>query len=382
MVEAAIALFCLVLPISIAYTNIAAGALTAALLAQGRLDFRRVRNPAFYTLSAYLAVAVLVSAAGLSPHTSFLQLNKDLHKSWILGLLLLALPLAGSFRPPRALGLGFALIAVFSLLHEVQERFVTHLWYRAHGFVHPVTFGEQMALACLAGICFLSRAQDGREKRLAAWWLVPVTLALLLSQTRAAWLGVAAGYAALCAVDASFRRRGLWVLGAGAAVAGVWLLDRAPNGRSIAAYLNNLNAGNSQWDRLYLWDVALKISRDHPLLGVGPGNFGASFKGYFQTDLLFQDQVWTSAHNLYLHQLAERGLLGLAALLAFLYALTARALARVKESATAWNLWALSAMAAFWVMNLTEVAFQNEQVMTLTLFIWAWAEANHPTPAN
>ena len=33
-------------------------------------------------------------------------------------------------------------------------------------------------------------------------------------------------------------------------------------------------------------------------------------------------------------------------------------------------------------INLTEVAFQNEQVMTLLLFIWAWAEANHTAAAN
>jgi hypothetical protein len=32
-------------------------------------------------------------------------------------------------------------------------------------------------------------------------------------------------------------------------------------------------------------------------------------------------------------------------------------------------------MAAFIVMNLTEVAFQNELVATLLLFIWARAEA-------
>ena len=131
---------------------------------------------------------------------------------------------------------------------------------------------------------------------------------------------------------------------------------------------------NQQFNRVIFWKVAWGMFLDHPWLGVGPGHYQTAYSDYFQGKLAGQ-WVWGSAHNLYLHQLAERGLLGLSALLAALSALTWRAWRRARLLPDGLNLWALAACAAFLVMNLTEVAFQNEQVTTLFLFIWTWAEA-------
>jgi hypothetical protein len=39
-------------------------------------------------------------------------------------------------------------------------------------------------------------------------------------------------------------------------------------------------------------------------------------------------------------------------------------------------------MVAFLVMNLTEVAFQNELVTTFFLFVWALAETRREIPAG
>ena len=91
--------------------------------------------------------------------------------------------------------------------------------------------------------------------------------------------------------------------------------------------------------------------------------------------------MWGSAHNLYLHQLAERGVPGLAALAWVLGALTLRAWRRVQENPNAWNLWAWTALIAFLTLNFTEISFQNEQTATLILFIWAAAEARHEASA-
>jgi O-antigen ligase len=67
--------------------------------------------------------------------------------------------------------------------------------------------------------------------------------------------------------------------------------------------------------RLDLWRVALEVSNDYPLLGVGAGNFPVVEPAYslntlelFRVDLILRPEV---AHNTYLHLLAEYGLIGL-----------------------------------------------------------------------
>ena len=80
--------------------------------------------------------------------------------------------------------------------------------------------------------------------------------------------------------------------------------------------------------------------------------------------------------------MAERGLLGFAALAIVLAVLTVLAWRRARKNPNAFNLWAAGSMVCFLVMNLTEVAFQNEQVTTLVLFIWAWSSANSGVTAG
>jgi O-antigen ligase len=204
--------------------------------------------------------------------------------------------------------------------------------------------------------------------------------ALALNQTRAAFLSIIAGYAALCYADRRFLR---WFKPAIAAcLLGVALMELLPTGRSIVGSIQAKGlslggaAGNPQLDRLALWNIAWRMFLDHPWVGVGPANFETMFTGYFQGIIGYQ-KVWSSAHNIVLHQLAERGLIGFAALTGLAGVFWLRARQRAVKIPNAWNLWALAATAAFFVLNLTDTALQNEQLATFYFFIWATAEARH-----
>ncbi len=72
---------------------------------------------------------------------------------------------------------------------------------------------------------------------------------------------------------------------------------------------------------------------------------------------------------------AGMGALGFAALAGVWTVFLRRAWRRCRARGSAWNDWALAATAAFFIMNLTETAFQNEQVTTIFLLIWTRAEA-------
>ncbi|MCX5796557.1 MAG: O-antigen ligase family protein [Elusimicrobia bacterium] len=386
---AALTVLAFILPISIAGTNMALFLIGLLLLAgiasRTPLEWRRACVPAFWCLCIYCAVAVVTSLTGVLSKNSLHDLHKDLHKFGVFLGLLVALRAAPARRLPGALALGFTFIAGFGIAqfcldaHRALQAYGTlSAGIRAHAFVHPVTYGEILALGLLGALSAVGATGSTQtQRRPALAFLALGAAALILNQTRGALLGVAAGFAALCAAEPSFRRWLKW--GVAAAVLGAILMELLPTGRSLmasVAHHGTAVGGNPQLHRFILWDVAWRIFKDHPWLGVGPANYATVFAEYHQG--MFEGQsVWGSAHNLFLHQSAERGLLGLAALAALWTAFLAGAWKRARALPDAWNLWALAATAAFFVMNFTETAFQIEQVTTLFLLIWARAEARH-----
>ncbi len=65
-------------------------------------------------------------------------------------------------------------------------------------------------------------------------------------------------------------------------------------------------------NRLRLWQTALRMALDHPLLGVGTGRYAFFFHQYAGALRESFGPFWGTAHSLYLHLLAEQGLVGLA----------------------------------------------------------------------
>ncbi len=68
--------------------------------------------------------------------------------------------------------------------------------------------------------------------------------------------------------------------------------------------------GASDKGRLDLWRSAIEITRDNPIVGVGPGLFGKAFRDYRDSDIA-RDKL-ASAHNAPLNTASETGLLGIA----------------------------------------------------------------------
>ena len=137
---------------------------------------------------------------------------------------------------------------------------------RARGFYSIyMTLAGVLTLTLLAA---LPRVLAGAPNR--SWWKVPAWvvsgLALVLTYTRGAWLGVLAGAGTL-----ALLLRRVAVVGA---VAGVLvlalLLFQAGTLQDRLRSLGDL-ADPTFRERLYMWQSGLAIALDHPLTGVGPG---------------------------------------------------------------------------------------------------------------
>ncbi len=185
-----------------------------------------------------------------------------------------------------------------------------------------------------------------------------------------ALFAAAAGFSVVAVLEARARRWSLPALGVFAAVAAAWELT---GGRTLSDLFHYDPASPNQ-ARWTLWRVAGRMFRDHPFLGVGPGGYRRAFASYFQGKL-DNETDWGSAHNQYLHVLAERGLLGGVLLGALYGVLWLRAAGAARRRTDARSLWAAAAATALLIMSVTETAFQSEQFASIFLLVWAWGVA-------
>lgn len=108
--------------------------------------------------------------------------------------------------------------------------------------------------------------------------------------------------------------RGLIALGALVLVAGATLDTFLLHGRVMA----RLSGFAHDVHRRVLWETALRMTLDHPFLGVGTGRYALFFQEYTTPELRRGfGPFWGTAHSLYLQLLAEQGVLGLASFLVF-----------------------------------------------------------------
>ncbi|MEK6732830.1 MAG: O-antigen ligase family protein, partial [Candidatus Omnitrophota bacterium] len=91
--------------------------------------------------------------------------------------------------------------------------------------------------------------------------------------------------------------------------------------------MNIDNPQNSITQRMNYWRTAIGVIKDHPFLGVGPGNFQEVFLKYkigLSTNTRY-------AHNIFLHMWAEAGILGFAGVCFFLFSLLQKGLKNNKQ---------------------------------------------------
>jgi O-antigen ligase len=149
---------------------------------------------------------------------------------------------------------------------------------------------------------------QGRRRWLYGLSAVPVALAIVLSFSKGALLlGVPA---ALLVMGLLVGGRWLWAtLGALAAggLAAIPIL-RTPRFQSLL----DLTSGTSFF-RINVWQSALLMIRDHPILGVGLDNFLYQYRGRYMFPEAWAEPNLSHPHDIALDYAARMGLLGLAA---------------------------------------------------------------------
>ncbi|MDA8131472.1 MAG: O-antigen ligase family protein [Elusimicrobia bacterium] len=340
-------------------------------------------HPLFIPWALYLGVCLLTAITAYYPGKAFGQLNSDFLKYVCLSTLLLAvrkdhLPRLSAFYAAAA-----GVSAVFGMYEALGSLAAGNGLARAGVLMNAVRYGEAMSIALLLQLSLLlqgGEAPAGRRfpLRLSA---VLTFAAVLLTQTRGAYLGLFVGMLCIFTFSPASRKR-LALAGGVMLLAVVLLAAFSPGVRnrvdaSVAFKRGDFAANSASTGiniRLELWKVGYKMFKAHPVVGVGPDNIKRLFKK-FHPEPFPEDGVYGTLNNIYVHQAAERGTLGLAALLFLFWAMLNFALRRFRATSSPYALWALCALPAFYVMNLTEISFQHVHTSFAIFLALAFAAA-------
>lgn len=318
-------------PVSIAGMQIALGVAAVGLLLSRT---RPARSPLLWPVLTFVALAVvsdLISPFG-PPTLAFATLWRAAIGYFIVfqGVQLLEEEEVPRLLAFAALGLALAAIAgliqyrtgidpVHALHLRAEPRFVEAPGvpgrYGAMGFfTSRLSFGHDacVLLALLAG----SLVTGALPRR----WRIPVAVAValgfaavLLTFDRAGWLSLLAAALVLVALAPRARKLLLPLLAAAVLAAA---LAPGVRDRFRSSFDSHANG-----DRVFLWQRAREIIRDHPLAGIGFANYPRVCPAYYdRVDPAFPMRTW--AHNSELDLLAELGPLGI---LAFLWVVIAAA---------------------------------------------------------
>lgn len=203
-------------------------------------------------------------------------------------------------------------------------------------------------------------------------------LCLVLTFTRAAWIGFGVAFVFMVAAVLGFsslsaraRRSVVIVVVALAAVAAI-MGAAVPEARRRLVSAFRPQTGTAK-ARLVIWEGALKLSARKPILGSGLGQFRVLIPRtrdprYLDYGVSF---VTLHAHNEYLEVLAETGVVGLAAFLALLVLLFRHVLRATRETRDhALRLTAIGFLSGSLALLVSNAFSVNMRWPTGTFFFW------------
>lgn len=229
-----------------------------------------------------------------------------------------------------ATGLAQSLVGIYQFFAVVgPEAFRVGGFLRAYGtFGQPNPFAGYLELVVPLALAVVVVWRPGLRDWL--WWLALASAlfaiaATVMSFSRGAWLGLAVGLAV--AAGAAIRRGWLVVVVGGALTGFGYLAIAVGLVRGMIAQRLTQATGyfrlfdthsviptNDSFavvERMAHWQAGWEMFLDHPLVGVGPGNYIVAYWRY--AILPYWADPLGHAHNIYLNIAAESGAIGLVA---------------------------------------------------------------------
>jgi O-antigen ligase len=345
--------------LSIAAAQILLTIAVAAWLASHIARSERLAAPPFFwPLVAYAAMTLVSAGFSIDPGESFTD-----SKQLVLFMLVpLTYDLARGARANSVLSIVLTIGAASAFVGIVQYAILNFdgLGRRPQGTLsHWMTYsGTLMLVICAA----TARLLYGTSGRLWAAFVMPALLvALSLTLTRGAWVGVAVGVAVLF-LSKDFRLLAVIPI---VAVIGIVFAPQTLTDRVYSIFDRN---DLTSRDRIAMLQAGVSIVKDYPLTGVGPDQVERAYPNYRVAEAVKPTNP--HLHNVPMQIAAERGLPALAIWIWFVGSVVLglwRLLRKSRHKSLAAA--ALGGVAAMLAAGLTEYNFGDSEFLMLLLVL-------------
>jgi len=304
----------------------------------------------------------------------------------------------------RALIPGLATAVVLGAMTALLQAYGIEPEYMSLSRAPGGTFGNRNFMAHLSAIgtpIILLCALEARHSwgaALGTLGMALVSAALVLSRSRAAWLALLTGGALMVLLswrmrdvwtDDTRRRRLLVLSGTSlAAVIGALTLPNALAWKSESPYLDSVRGvvnyrEGSGAGRLVQYRNSLRMVAAHPVLGVGPGNWGVEYPKFAsRNDPSLNDEGMTSnpwPSSDWVGFIAERGVAAIVIYALGLVVLLVGAWIRARRATTAHDRLGSVALASTVVIAAIVGAFDAVLLIAIpSLFLWTIVGALSP----
>ncbi len=312
-------------------------------------------NPLVWPMVALLVIAAVqllplsASARRTITYDSFATLEATVKLGVLILFFLLFTTFVNTPERRKQTATVIVLLSVMIALIGIGQTYGKLIWPRgAFGpFINRNHFAGFLEMAAgLIGARIVSRTLQRERLVLYVCYLIIVCSALVLSASRGGYLSLVAVILFLALMSLSLRNKkteaapsgralqlrlvGAMILLVVMSFGTMFLTSSDELMQRFGQVQNDLGGGelaDDRFDRRDLWQTTLPLIKDHPLLGVGFGAYQFAYPRYDQSSGLLRVE---QAHNDYLQLLADTGVLGGLAMLAFIILLFARGVAALQ----------------------------------------------------
>jgi putative inorganic carbon (HCO3(-)) transporter len=303
-----------------------------------RIDIRVLRHPVTLAIYFHLAWMFITSLTSTDMLVSFKLLASRLW--FIVGFYLLATQLFKKEKSMHAYAwlfiIAFGGIVVYTLINHAQYGLNNQVM--AHRVASPfykdhTSYGATMGfiLPMLVALFMFIKREDINTRFLMILLILLFVFATVVSYTRATWISILASVGVWGIIKLKIRFE-IVLVGAVILVGfflSIWpqlMIDleqnRVESSGEFSEHvqsISNISTDQSNLERINRWSCAIRMWKDKPLFGHGPGTYqfeyGRYQRSYEKTRISTDFGTGGNAHSEYLGPLSEAGVFGMLSIL-------------------------------------------------------------------
>lgn len=231
------------------------------------------------------------------------------------------------------------IVVVYTIINHSQHGFDNHSahWVMTPFYNDHTAYGAALAIYLIYAITYaLIPGIKTKRKILVLAVIILLSVAMILSSCRAAWVSLAAALVMLACVLLKIKFR--WVFSVFVILVGLFftfqhqIIDALERNNQDASgdvveniqSITNISTDTSNLERINRWQSAFRLFAQHPIFGWGPGTYQFVYAPYQRskekTDISTNVGDAGNAHSEYFGPLAEQGFIGVLLVLAFVIA--------------------------------------------------------------